>query len=458
MAEVNPLARVRLIVLAGIAAATLALIGTFLYWRLSLGHKVEKRLQAIRASGLPTSGTELNKWYASVLDEENAALVLTQAFELLQTYPDGRSNKITHFKLPRRKQAPSSEERELLAGFVEMNRPALAKARQALLLPKSRYPIDLSAGAQTLVPHLSNLKTIARLADYEALLAPASSPSSGGTAPLTMLGLARTLEEEPILISQSVRMSLLQLATAGLERYLNSSTPDQGTLTKLTTALAEAEKTNRMARAFIGERASTLPYFRMTYSQINRLSQSDSEDASAPRLPESNLQPGIFRATGFFERDMLFYLKCMETNIAVASLSPPASLALTNEYMSTIAEGRRHHYILSSMTLPDAGWNLVREAECCARLRLARTALAIEQFRLAHGKMPEKLDDLVPEFLPSVPTDPFDGAPIRYRRLPSGYVVYSVGADGHDDGGREKPVPRKPSDKTSYDVTFIVER
>ena len=43
-------------------------------------------------------------------------------------------------------------------------------------------------------------------------------------------------------------------------------------------------------------------------------------------------------------------------------------------------------------------------------------------------------------------------------RLAKGYVIYSVGNDGHDDGGREKPADWKSTDKTTYDITFTVER
>ena len=47
----------------------------------------------------------------------------------------------------------------------------------------------------------------------------------------------------------------------------------------------------------------------------------------------------------------------------------------------------------------------------------------------------------------------------RYRLLPRGYVIYSVGFSyGNDDGGREPPGNRKSTDTTSYDITFIVER
>jgi hypothetical protein len=68
--------------------------------------------------------------------------------------------------------------------------------------------------------------------------------------------------------------------------------------------------------------------------------------------------------------------------------------------------------------------------------------LATERFRQAEGKWPASLDQLRPRFLSEVPLDPFDGKPLRYKRLEDGVIVYSVGADGTDNGGildRESP-------------------
>ena len=41
-----------------------------------------------------------------------------------------------------------------------------------------------------------------------------------------------------------------------------------------------------------------------------------------------------------------------------------------------------------------------------------------------------------PEFLAEVPTDPYDGRPIRMRHVDGGLVLYSIGRDRKDDGGR----------------------
>lgn len=54
---------------------------------------------------------------------------------------------------------------------------------------------------------------------------------------------------------------------------------------------------------------------------------------------------------------------------------------------------------------------------------------------------------------------PTSGAELNaYHRLAKGYVIYSIGQDGQDDGGREKPADWKSSDKTTCDITFTVER
>jgi hypothetical protein len=80
-----------------------------------------------------------------------------------------------------------------------------------------------------------------------------------------------------------------------------------------------------------------------------------------------------------------------------------------------------------------------------AKLRSVVAVLAVERYRLARGRWPESLAALVPEFLAAVPADPYDGQPLRYRRLADGVVVYSVGPDGADGGGQSNPDPPGPN-------------
>ena len=74
-------------------------------------------------------------------------------------------------------------------------------------------------------------------------------------------------------------------------------------------------------------------------------------------------------------------------------------------------------------------WNL-------AKMRLLICDLAVRAYTLEQGRNPAKLADLVPEYLGEVPKDPFSGAELVYRLTSTGYLLYSVGTDRKDDGGK----------------------
>jgi len=93
--------------------------------------------------------------------------------------------------------------------------------------------------------------------------------------------------------------------------------------------------------------------------------------------------------------------------------------------------------------------------ETRGKLENVRTAVAVERYRRAHGgEIPASLASLVPDYLPALPRDPMDNQPLRFKKLPRGYVVYSIGADGVDNGGIERT---NQYTFTNNDVTLTVE-
>ena len=75
-----------------------------------------------------------------------------------------------------------------------------------------------------------------------------------------------------------------------------------------------------------------------------------------------------------------------------------------------------------------------------ARERLLAAELAVRWYTSQQGHPPARLDELTTKYLSHVPQDPFSGLPLIYRAQGANWLLYSVGPDGVDDGG--KPIGR----------------
>ena len=64
-----------------------------------------------------------------------------------------------------------------------------------------------------------------------------------------------------------------------------------------------------------------------------------------------------------------------------------------------------------------------------------RATMGLVAFREERGRYPDRLEELVPDFLAAVPRDLFDGRPLRYRHQGARYLLYSVHVNRRDDGG-----------------------
>lgn len=69
------------------------------------------------------------------------------------------------------------------------------------------------------------------------------------------------------------------------------------------------------------------------------------------------------------------------------------------------------------------------------QLELTRLAAALAVYRADHGQYPDKLDALMPDMLPQLPVDLYHAKSLVYKRETDGYLLYSTGENGVDDGG-----------------------
>jgi hypothetical protein len=97
-----------------------------------------------------------------------------------------------------------------------------------------------------------------------------------------------------------------------------------------------------------------------------------------------------------------------------------------------------------SQTLLRRHWSVIAER------RAAAMALGLRLYALDHdGHLPARLEELVPGYIPALPTDPFtEGLPFCYQPELPAPILYSVGVNGRDDGGdgAQKPGTANPAD------------
>ena len=152
--------------------------------------------------------------------------------------------------------------------------------------------------------------------------------------------------------------------------------------------------------------------------------------------------------------DKRAYLRYMKEAILLCGEPLAEAYATAESLQARLDAGVPGGALLTRSVTPGFEELVTLHIKDLAGLRAARTAVAVERYRLATGNLLGSLDELVPAYMEAAPVDLFDGKPLRYKKLEKGYVVYSVGADRADDGGRERSPDQSGN---APDIVFIVE-
>jgi len=313
----------------------------------------------------------------------------------------------------------------------------------------ARYPTDLGRGFEVELPHLLQLRSLARQTSLDALhWTVARKPEKAVDSIVAGIALSKSLANEPILISQLVRIAILGINCGSIKTLLNHSVPSDADLLRLQRACEEAlppiSEGMFLDRSMITESAMNSS---VTFAFGLAESIGHRPPATVRVLGPMLVFPAAVSGMGF----------SLETEavLRASRLSWPE--------FERWGDARNDYYEATMFFSPliailSPAISRAYEAEWRQRtdLQVARAAVAVERFRLANNKLPAALSDLVPQFLSEVPEDHFagPGVPLKYRVREGGeFVVYSVGPNMKDDLG--EPV-KKGSDYFNGDQFFSV--
>jgi hypothetical protein len=184
------------------------------------------------------------------------------------------------------------------------------------------------------------------------------------------------------------------------------------------------------------ERASIFQIDLKRHPEVLLLVQSS--DTGKPKNPTALRAAATFWPEGWLNEDKAGYIGTIQRYIDAVNHPKelPTTLADIEAARAGSSVWNRIRNPITNLTLPAILGVAKRIAATQTILRSLATACAVERYRMAHGRLPATLEDLVPAFLPSVPTDPLTGKPLCYKPSESSsYLIYGTGWDQTDNSG-----------------------
>lgn len=473
------------------AVLLLGAVALRIVWGQRANQRLQARLQAIADRGEPIRFEDMAR--PTLPDEDNKAYYLQRAMVQWPTVP-GQNVVVTevdgYYDIdpdnPNAPPDPITDNRAYLAQCEEV----FELLREAELAPGVDWGVQLTSPAiNVLLPHLGASRRLARLTEDAAKRAHAVGDDAAvfELARLT-IDIADTNNARPnFLLGHLVAISIRALVLQSmLEELLPSMTIDEASrpeAERLLQALLDEQPMRRgVIDSWTSERWAMYDTCKSILdgkTSLNSLVGGGIGPGAAPigYAARGLLRPIIVGDTTF----MLDYQTVLLDAVRAADDYPAYEAYITAHLPpEDVLYEQPTMHPLSALLLPAFDAAMRTHYRYLTQQRLAAVALVIKLYEADRGHRPDTLDELVPDYLPAVPTDPFDpaGGPIRYKPggavlvpfseynqrvtslpgmpefevpyreavisdedvtpLPASgaAIVYSVGRNGVDDGGR----------------------
>jgi hypothetical protein len=358
---------------------------------------------------------------------------LSKAYSLLR----GRTNQ----ESGEQNFATRSEAATAVLSAMEELSPVLRELRQASQRPQSRFNLEYDSEdvMSILLPHYIVLQHVSRALRVRASAELALNNTDAAFEDVKlMLFLVNATRNEPFLVTLQLRGNLLKLSEQIIWEGLSGHRWTESQLKEIQTRLGEFTLLADLERGLKAERAAgggTLLTHLRRHKNLLRIW------VAAPN-PAGTMSYLLGGPEGWFYQEQVSFHRLYETRIL-----PGLDVKAGRFYPSTIEANRKglerdtRHYILDHTAVAKVMCEMLpdmyrKNAVGQTRLQMAIAACALERFRLAEGKYPETLSELVPRFVTNELRDPCTGESLKYHRSENGRLaLYGVGWNEKDDGG-----------------------
>lgn len=310
--------------------------------------------------------------------------------------------------------------------------PALREARKMKDLPEGRFTLTPTRDlVSIMLPDSQSTRNLVYLLALDARIGLERGERKRAVNDvLGMFHCSAVFNDDPIPINQLVRLAAFHMSVGVLECTLAHGVSSDEELANLQTVILKESDESIFATMVRGDRAA------LHYS----LGSLATGDATKTALEAVGAKDRSELPSASEIRRFHAWLLRHQTRGVDAARRPPhewmkhipsfAEYEMTDPVFASLFSGQAKGLVVNAKNFA---------APALRHLALARSAaagLAVERYRLARGDWPKDLASVVPTYLKDVPKDPYDGKPLLFRRTANGVVVYSLGPNEADDGGK----------------------
>lgn len=409
------------------------------------GIQLRNKIAELKAQGKPMTIAEIVP--LPVPDKDNAAILYNKAFALMGSTEGQISEMIktidfsdisgwTDEQKQQISQIVNSRDTQYIYELLE----------EGSQKPKCNFNHKYEKGFEMLLPHLSPMRNTTRLLCTKAILeAESGNASKAFDTLLIALKISNHLKDEPTLVSQLVRIACDGIIIECIENMSDS----KGIPVEKATLIMNELSTHQGVEPFIkGTDIDRVGLGMWALERILRGKPKDLRELIDATSPSSMPWAVIISFLGkpIFKKDFISYLTLMSK--AQDSYHQPYYKIVQE---TTKYESIPKYCIFTNMLLPAIGRVREMQVRHQAYIDICRTGLALKIYKAKNGNYPGKLENLVPEFLKEVPTDPFSGENLKYSCHIRGFELYSIGPNMQDDYGTDAKEKKWEGD---YDIVW----
>jgi len=270
-----------------------------------------------------------------------------------------------------------------------------------------------------------------------------------------LVSLGHAMSFDPTLISHLVGVSIVRLGCDELDHIITQHDLDEATCRRLLAIMDEQAILAPMSAVLERERLMGYDTIQRTHSDdgngdgillIGRLEELSAFTGSSPlglsgRHRIYNVAGLIFPSRAETTRTLDAYFDAAEEQANMPRAERPNHPVNLDEFLDALP---RFQFLLR-LTLPAIGNTIAVNDIALTQIDATRLLLAIEMHEAKYGRLPAALSDLSPEFLAEIPEDAVACRPFIYmprepsKDDPRTFWLYSIAADGVDNGGAESP-------------------